>query len=692
MKLELMNKRKYYRTIVDGDDAEEVRVDWDEYEYKCPCGKGKVVESIDETPGDREHEIWILCKECQKVYMIDITNGKNNWKIVKKEDNRILMGKEINERDKAWNEFLYKLGSNNSFDKELKDYLCAIKAVSEISVGELNSHENREKINEKLSTIENFINKYKDNYYELSLIKGFKVKEGLDEKDYCYYIADQKMKAAVYYVRYLNFINKNVSKEEEIRKSFNQCVDEVKRKLKEKNKQDEYIDINEENIKDIINYELDRNDENVELFRRCLKCIEELKLTNSDYLKYMLFNNMMREIRYIGGAYQYLWHWETKNRNLFRYVSYEGTDICIENECTKKKFLQDMFTDVINQVNHPTKKLCSYSEDPYVDIFKYLKIKCQYDHEYTNISTSNGNVKVSICNFTNTNETEFEIIKNVEINSIFRDNISKSFYEFAQDGKQLGNDEELAYAVELYPDLPETEKNSKNTTKNIKRLLEEYLGTWSDSRGIMYYVADDKEVVTYGKVAKEVIEVNEYNIPETLYNGYKYKMKMDKDELLYLLLKIRNSDINRIARKVAELVKIEFDYSGEDWIKQVIKGETSENCIIEGRITKEQNKFYSIKCEVRPYTVLGDRKDITIEKGKDNIIKEVTNQIEEDFRNRYRKILEGNYPIAEFILRFIMDEGYKCPLFINEYNEYDPYRINDIEISMLKKIIFKQGI
>ena len=100
MKLELMNKRKYYRTIVDGDDAEEVRVDWDEYEYKCPCGKGKVVESIDETPGDREHEIWILCKECQKVYMIDITNGKNNWKIVKKEDNRILMGKEINEREK----------------------------------------------------------------------------------------------------------------------------------------------------------------------------------------------------------------------------------------------------------------------------------------------------------------------------------------------------------------------------------------------------------------------------------------------------------------------------------------------------------------------------------------------------------------------------------------------------------------
>ena len=208
----------------------------------------------------------------------------------------------------------------------------------------------------------------------------------------------------------------------------------------------------------------------------------------------------------------------------------------------------------------------------------------------------------------------------------------------------------------------------------------------------MYYVADDKEVVTYGKVAKEVIEVNEYNIPETLYNGYKYKMKMDKDELLYLLLKIRNSDINRIARKVAELVKIEFDYSGEDWIKQVIKGETSENCIIEGRITKEQNKFYSIKCEVRPYAVLGDRKDITIEKGKDNITKEVTNQIEEDFRNRYRKILGGNYPIAEFILRFIMDEGYKCPLFINEYNEYDPYRVNDIEISMLKKIIFKQGI
>ena len=57
MKLELMNKRKYYRTIVAGDDAEEVRVDWDEYEYICPCGRGKIVESIDGTPGYREHNI-----------------------------------------------------------------------------------------------------------------------------------------------------------------------------------------------------------------------------------------------------------------------------------------------------------------------------------------------------------------------------------------------------------------------------------------------------------------------------------------------------------------------------------------------------------------------------------------------------------------------------------------------------------
>ena len=37
----------------------------------------------------------------------------------------------------------------------------------------------------------------------------------------------------------------------------------------------------------------------------------------------MLFNNMMREIRNIGTAYQYLWHWRSEEKNLFRARHYE---------------------------------------------------------------------------------------------------------------------------------------------------------------------------------------------------------------------------------------------------------------------------------------------------------------------------------------------------------------------------------
>lgn len=36
--------------------------------YKCPCGKGQVVDDKDATPGFRSHDIYIECSECSEKY------------------------------------------------------------------------------------------------------------------------------------------------------------------------------------------------------------------------------------------------------------------------------------------------------------------------------------------------------------------------------------------------------------------------------------------------------------------------------------------------------------------------------------------------------------------------------------------------------------------------------------------------
>lgn len=39
--------------------------------YKCPCGKGRVVDDKDATPGFRSHDTYIECQECREKYIIN---------------------------------------------------------------------------------------------------------------------------------------------------------------------------------------------------------------------------------------------------------------------------------------------------------------------------------------------------------------------------------------------------------------------------------------------------------------------------------------------------------------------------------------------------------------------------------------------------------------------------------------------
>lgn len=51
-------------------------------EFKCHCGKGKIVEEHGRITGFREHDVWLQCDECSKKYRIDISNGVGRWELV----------------------------------------------------------------------------------------------------------------------------------------------------------------------------------------------------------------------------------------------------------------------------------------------------------------------------------------------------------------------------------------------------------------------------------------------------------------------------------------------------------------------------------------------------------------------------------------------------------------------------------
>lgn len=593
-----------------------------------------------------------------------------------------------------WAGFLEKINTENEFDKQLKEYLSAMKYVSEINVEKIDDDKIRDEINEKLKSIVHFIKKYGDDYYEIGLIKGFKINGKndsghwiIDGRDYYYYIADQKIKASVYYVRYLNFINNHFLKSINARKELSGYISDIQSKL------EKTIDISMDNIIGIIDDESEITKVNLELRKKCINCIEQIKANDINYLKYMLFNNMMREIRYIGAAYQYLWHWERKTKNLFRYASYDGEAIHKNNNCTKKSFLQKMFSDIISHMNNPGKELCSYSEDPYVDIFKYLKISACSKNTFIDIESRDSDIKIKIQDLSNNNKAGFEIVKGIKVNSIYRDGISKDFYSFVQDGKVLSDCEKLAYAVELYPDLPGEVKNSKNTTKNMKDLLLSYLRTWAEKpeevKKLMSYVADDKEVITYGEIEEKIEDIN-VSIPAKFCDAHKYKMNIDKNEIIYLLLKLRNSSIDEIIKQI----EVTLNMGGRDfWIGQAIKSETNEMCIIDGQIsmqiTDKRRISIAIKIEVASTIAIGGDKKYTIDGCKKKIQTIVKSQIQEYFKNRYYNILNEQHIIADFILEFIKLEGHICPSYIAEYNEYEPDK-GDAEISILKYLVFKR--
>ncbi len=60
--------------------------DTEEYIYKCPCGKGKIVEEHENIPGFRDHSVMLYCPECEKKYILDTSKGVRNWQLVERDN------------------------------------------------------------------------------------------------------------------------------------------------------------------------------------------------------------------------------------------------------------------------------------------------------------------------------------------------------------------------------------------------------------------------------------------------------------------------------------------------------------------------------------------------------------------------------------------------------------------------------
>lgn len=296
------------------------------------------------------------------------------------------MKKMSNDLERKWSNFLTSLENNHC---EEKNYFEAIKYVSDIDSKTIDDEEIREKINGYIETIVQFIGKHK-NYYELSNVKGFKKNDGsIRGRDYYYYIADQQIKATVYYARYLNFIEGceiTAERDLDVRVRLQNICDEHGVQLDCSNKDNkvecickslvEHIETNDfpamktlekEVLEQVDNQSGNFEDtdsqvsnlgDNGQLTLDELKSIriellrygEEYKISNNiDYRLYMMINNMMHEIRFWGAAYQYLWHWKSYKKTLYRSGLLEKKD-------AEKK--QDKNDDIA--VHKFMKDICNY--------------------------------------------------------------------------------------------------------------------------------------------------------------------------------------------------------------------------------------------------------------------------------------------------------------------------------------------
>ena len=644
------------------------------------------------------------------------------------------MKKMSNDLERKWSNFLTSLENNHC---EEKNYFEAIKYVSDIDSKTIDDEEIREKINGYIETIVQFIGKHK-NYYELSNVKGFKKNDGsIRGRDYYYYIADQQIKATVYYARYLNFIEGceiTAERDLDVRVRLQNICDEHGVQLDCSNKDNkvecickslvEHIETNDfpamktlekEVLEQVDNQSGNFEDtdsqvsnlgDNGQLTLDELKSIriellrygEEYKISNNiDYRLYMMLNNMMHEIRFWGAAYQYLWHWKSYKKTLYRSGLLEKKDAEKKqdknDDIAVHKFMKDMFQECIDHMNSPSLSRHSFSENLLIDVYKYLILEKEEHNALIKIKDENG-LCIVCKSIKNEKEVEFHIIKGASINSIFVDGSDQDFSTFIQNNKIPVD---YGYTVEIYPQELQGETNDKGTIKGMRdTLLPLYFKSWGiDASLRRTKVADDKEVITYGKCYSDSVKLDAENKSSFIEkkDGTLFSMNLKKDDIIKLLLllyqKKKDSDeaIKILVGKIVNGMnynpglkgKFKSFYEGADIWRQQLIWNKSDGAPF--KIDINVNKDYLDQMSVDA------RKDL--KSASDTIIDKVRESISDFLTNRYAYILAEDNTKIEFIMSTIEYKDFNF-LLVSQYNEY-MVNIEDPEIAMLKYIVFKEA-
>lgn len=644
------------------------------------------------------------------------------------------MKKMSNDLERKWSNFLTSLENNHC---EEKNYFEAIKYVSDIDSKTIDDEEIREKINGYIETIVQFIGKHK-NYYELSNVKGFKKNDGsIRGRDYYYYIADQQIKATVYYARYLNFIEGceiTAERDLDVRVRLQNICDEHGVQLDCSNKDNkvecickslvEHIETNDfpamktlekEVLEQVDNQSGNFEDtdsqvsnlgDNGQLTLDELKSIriellrygEEYKISNNiDYRLYMMLNNMMHEIRFWGAAYQYLWHWKSYKKTLYRSGLLEKKDAEKKqdknDDIAVHKFMKDMFQECIDHMNSPSLSRHSFSENLLIDVYKYLILEKEEHNALIKIKDENG-LCIVCKSIKNEKEVEFHIIKGASINSIFVDGSDQDFSTFIQNNKIPVD---YGYTVEIYPQELQGETNDKGTIKGMRdTLLPLYFKSWGiDASLRRTKVADDKEVITYGKCYLDSVKLDAENKSSFIEkkDGTLFSMNLKKDDIIKLLLLLyqkKKDSYEAIKILVGKIVngmnynpglkgKFKSFYEGADIWRQQLIWNKSDGAPF--KIDINVNKDYLDQMSVDA------RKDL--KSASDTIIDKVRESISDFLTNRYAYILAEDNTKIEFIMSTIEYKDFNFWL-VSQYNEY-MVNIEDPEIAMLKYIVFKEA-
>lgn len=607
-----------------------------------------------------------------------------------------------------WEDFIGKL-SCEGFDADLKEYLYAIKYLAEINVLDIDNEEYRKGIDCQIAKIVDFIENHRKKYYEISCTKGFKKNKdkSFSGRDYYYYIADQQVKASVYYVRYLNFLERSqlaAERKNEISEKLKKYKSTLLHNELNSSEKEQMFDIEKEcyNLIDFINNSLYSNVisgerelhpiEIEDIKQHCFQFLDEIKLSqNIDYKKYMMFNNMMREIRFWGAAYQSLWYWKKEMKTLYRCGALE----CEKPEHpidSKEEYIKTMFSNCISHMNSPSRSRHSYSENLLLDVYKYLVLPKQKEPNKDNIDILiEKEISITSSLLKNDNTVDFNIMKEANVNSIFVDGVSRSFHEFIVDDNLHSYD--LSYAVEMYPQSLIGERNDKGTTKGMRDwLLPLYFNSWGiDCNFSKTKVADDKEVITYGKCYSQKVSVNETT--KCIYKDYEsetlFSMILNKEDVIYLLLKI--SEQKQL--KVIDIIKVIVENMS---CKENLPGfamcyteNDDYNFITEFSKDNVKGLLFDVAIKGAHFNdnyYLNEKNEkISVEAARKKCRKHINSKITAYLEERYNNIYVTEHPKSDFILTTMREDGY-CFNMIKKYNEY---LSGDEEITMLKYLIFK---